>query len=542
MNKKILVFFTLLLFFNLVNAVLIIPPSLSITWSQPSSSTTIIGKYGPNLLVIPKIYCNDGPCNDMQGILEYCLGDSCTNYQTMCYGSASTCSTEPVYVTISSNTYKQNPCTPKDSLSGYYYCWWDLSANYPSYYGQTIELRVKATASNVTNDAYLTGREYYVDSPTTVTLNQPSSNVSKEKGETLTINWTTKNDPEGDNQRSRIYYNPSAYCTPIVNPITYGTVEIYDSAGFQSEGTYSYDWTIPNDITAGEYCVFVQANYVADAVSTVQRITITDPPSISISSPQNNNVFVIGSEINFTANVFDAGLNYTVEWDSNKDLDWKSTNENFSYSGLSIGDHKITLTGFFDKSGNITTKTDSVQISVVPISTDVLGIRYFEIYEPADKILQTTSIRILAKTKIDNFTATDKNVDLNVTLINAETGQRAVDRITGIPYEPFNEKALVPAYSYVQISNYIGLIKLNEGNYKLVVDISEYQPEQNTANNHLTEIVTVTKAVEEIKLSEIEVIILPVIILLILLIINKEKITELIKKKDLTAKKKNNNK
>lgn len=161
--------------------------SLSVLWSSTIPSTTIIGTYSTtNLILMPKAYCNDDPCNNLQLTAEYCLGKTCSNYQPICDKTIEPCLTVPISVKIKFAD-QSNPCINPVYSGSSYYCWWDAAVPVPtSYYGQTIGLRTKATSDTAT--AYSNRVNYYIDSPPTVSLNQPSSQVTVKPGNILPIN------------------------------------------------------------------------------------------------------------------------------------------------------------------------------------------------------------------------------------------------------------------------------------------------------------------------------------------------------------------
>lgn len=373
---------------------------------------------------------------------------------------------------------------------------------------------------------------------------------------------------EGSTQRSVIYYNKSSTdpfaCSPTLQypnqPLYYGTKTIYDSITYKPAGTYTRNWTIPN-ITPGEYCVFVEAYNIANAYSRLQKITVvecdagtqqncttgegcpgiktcqtnslwgscidSDPedmcplilPTANIISPLDNYQFYIGSNIEFKGETTCGHPPCITQWDSNKDLEWHSTEEEFSFSGLKIGDHNISLlvTDRFENKIR-----DSVILSINPVASDVLRINSFEVIPEQDL---TTKSLIQVKANIVNFSLQEKQASAVLVIINAETGQEV--------FRDETQNPLIPAGNSENITYNIdlSLIEIKEENYKVKLDVTIYPPEQNTSNNHETKIITVRKETKKVNLTEIEVIILPAILLFILLIINKEKINELIRKK-----------
>ncbi len=82
-------------------------------------------------------------------------------------------------------------------------------------------------------------------------------------------------------------------------------------------------------------------------------------PEVNISSPPNNSTYWEGDSINFSALITDDGTIQSILW--NSDLDGNIGNSsNFTYSGLTVGEHRITLIVVDDD--NLTTVT---QITVL---------------------------------------------------------------------------------------------------------------------------------------------------------------------------------
>lgn len=117
---------------------------------------------------------------------------------------------------------------------------------------------------------------------------------------------------------------------------------------------------------------------------------------VSIVSPKDTQEFYIGSQIDFNSNIFTSSEEYSIEWDSNKDTNWKRYDKNISYNGLSIGDHNISLT----LTDSVDTKTRvSVIIHIKPITTDVLSVSDFEIIkiDPENRFSVNGKIKVKAR-------------------------------------------------------------------------------------------------------------------------------------------------
>jgi hypothetical protein len=543
MHKRIVLY--LIVFVMLLNAVK--GASLSVEWSQPSKPRTVVGGSG-SLVIIPKVYCQNGPCNDIQITIEYCLGTICTDYQPICYSS---CTNEPISVDLYWNETPENPCNAKYDTGGdFYYCWWWASIPFPDYYGETIKLRAKATSSNA-GTAYATGREYYVDSPPTITLTNPTSKITLGIGNQLPIRWSIGTDPEGDRQRTNASYCKTTY--------PYDCQEIYYTDNLTVPADLEYNWTIPN-IEPREYNIIVKTWFAASATAsqtitiaecnppgTQQNCTTTEgcngtqtcqanytwgscqdnpgdncpAPIATIISPSNGSTFMVGSTIDFKSNIVSYGSPYTVQWDSNKDLDWKSSDENFSSSALSIGDHNISLKADFEIAGfGTVTEIDSVNIRINPIPSDVFAVVSFTV-KPEKNLTRKDSIDVNAV--IANYSSEDLNADVNLLIVNAETGIEVISYV--------NKNIVVKANDSNTVSYNVPLASFGEGNYKVKLNVTEYNKEQNKENNHATKIITVLEESREVKASELSLFFVPLLVIAVLLILNRKRIKEKFKKK-----------
>lgn len=502
MNKKILlvIFFLSLGGFSGGLEAIGELPSLSVEWEQPTAPVTIVGTKSDSLTIIPKVYCTNGPCNDLQLTIEYCLGSSCIDYQPICYSS---CAGEPISVDLySPSPPPQNPCNPRyDSGGDYYYCLWNVYIPFSEQYGQTIRLRAKATSSNALT-AYATGRQYYVDAPPTITLDNPSSKVELQEGDELLIKWSIGSDPEGDNQRTSVDYCMAVY--------PYDCTQIYYSDYLPVPASLEYNWIVPN-IEPGEYNIIARTWYYSEA-SAAQGITIVEctPPgstqdctttegcagiqtcqadntwgtcidsdpfdgcpapstTAEVLSPGDGNYYYIGKEIEFESNISCGNEPCTIQWDSNKDEEWNSTDENFSYSGLSIGDHNITLTVTDSLSE---TASDLVLIHIKPVTTDVFSISDFELIkvEPSDRFAVNGKIRI--KAKVNYFLHESVNAKAFLIISDPRTGQAIYGP------EPF----------------YLSFTKPGYEDYDLNIDLSNYSFQER--ENYKVEFLAVSNYVE----------------------------------------------
>ncbi len=390
MNKKIsliLVFFILIGTTTIAGGIILPPPvdnpSLIAEWYPIWDQTP--ERVGPATFIYFKVKttCNNGPCDNVTATIQCCEGDGCTNYVDMPYPSGS-CGNSGILQTYTETIQDLG------SFSGDKYPKWTLHINFPGAQGHIFNLRIITKGSFIDTN-YLSGMQLEMDNYPGITLNSPSTSETTEVsiGGQLSINWTTT-DLDNDNILSRIYYYP------VGNP---GNTQMIYQSPWQAPGTHSTNWTIP-DVDTGNYYLYVNANdNYTSTNSKNATININPAPSTLsalILSPSDLNNFFIGSTINFKSNIKCGNSPCTVKWDSNKDSEWYSTDENFSYSGLSIGDHNITLTVTDSISE---TATDSVNIKINPITADVLSISDFEIIkvEPNNRFAVNGKIRIKAK-------------------------------------------------------------------------------------------------------------------------------------------------
>jgi len=294
------------------------------------------------------------------------------------------------------------------------------------------------------------------------------------------------------------------------------------------EGNYTYYYACQENIT-----------WTMNEKHSVDfEINFTEGMTVTISKPTDGKEFVIGDNIDFRSLFVDNGFPYTVEWASNLDTDWKSTQENFFSNELSIGNHEITLTSFFEyRSGEdapiqIIEKTDSVNITVIPIPADVFNIISFEVNNstnPGKKI--TTEDEIEIKVKIKNETDNAECSQSKLTIINAETGKTVY-----YLEDPFVDKCvatLVPANGILEKTYSVNLNSegITKDNYKIKFDVMELKKEQNKENNHTSTIISVFDPVREMTATELSVLIIPAILLAVLIILKKKEIKEFIDKK-----------
>jgi len=292
------------------------------------------------------------------------------------------------------------------------------------------------------------------------------------------------------------------------NPLTEGTdCNMPDSSratcelGKLKDGEYTYYYSCYN----GKWSSVQHSEFTVDFLSSLKA---------GILSPENATKAVIGTELNFESQIQNNFFYYTVQWDSNKDFSWGSTKENFSSSGLNIGDHNIAVRAVFETwEGEYFTEEDYVLVRVVPIPADVLGISFFEVLP--ENINTESTIEINAV--IINSSSEEKDANLSLTIIHAETGITA--------FSDSSKNFSIEAGSSENVSYSIDLdselVILQQGNYKINLDLTEYPPEQNTTNNHKTKIISVQEVNPFVAASETKIFLIPMILLAILFMLKK---------------------
>ncbi|MFH1895266.1 MAG: hypothetical protein ABIJ74_01635 [archaeon] len=403
--------------------------TVTLTWRSPT--TTLLRDYNPYPYIALNLVCNTGPCLNLTARLQYCQGINCSNYQNLNITSVPLTGYK-MFSTYPGGTEAYTIASLATGAtwtwgSGYYPAW--MINTYTGSPDTIYRLRMVVTGTNInpTTKYLSTGKSFLMNFPPIATLTAPSNGTSREQGQQLTIAWNTS-DANNDNIRSQLYYAPQSNCT-------LGAGTNFYSTAYQTAGAKTYNWTIPS-IPAGNYCIFVRPDDAPTSTSVVgslygsnsnsRNITITEPPptepetflNASILTPFDGNNFFVGTTISFKSNISSSST-YTVQWDSNKDIGWNPTDENLSYSGLSIGDHNISFTVTTDTN----TTRDSIEISIKPITADVFSISNFELIpvEPAGRFSVNGKIRV--KAKVNYFISEPVNAKAFIIISDATTHQ-----------------------------------------------------------------------------------------------------------------------
>ncbi len=298
---------------------------------------------------------------------------------------------------------------------------------------------------------------------------------------------------------SEINFNPQTQGTDCNMPdSSRATCEL----GKLKDREYEYYYSCNNDL----WSPVRNVKFTIDFLSSLKAIVV---------SPENRIESVIGTELNFESRTENNFFDYSVQWDSNNDFGWGGRKENFSSSGLSIGDHNIAFRAVFETGEReYFVAEDYVLVMVVPIPADVLGISSFEIIPENINTESTIEINIA----IINSSSEKKDANLSLEIIHAETGITA--------FSDSSKNFSIEAGSSENVSYSINLdselVILQQGNYKINLDVTEYPPEQNTANNHKTKIISVYEVNPFVEASETKIFLIPIVLFAIMLILKKK--------------------
>ncbi len=277
--------------------------------------TSIIGEQSYRTAKV-RVQCNDGPCEGVNAILEYCQGASCSNYVPI----PSSSSGNPLYISSGSSTISLTTI----SSGSYKYAIWSstIKKGSTAVEGQQYNLRLRVTSTNAAQ-ATVTGKYFYMNYLPLVVLNQPTGTQTIEIGQNLLIDWTTI-DPDGDLSGidSAVYYAPKDSCDTLHQTL------IHSSTG--NPGTYQYNW--PVNIAPGEYCLYVHVgdDYESFAMTEKVYLTVIVPPCSGslvsfILEPADNSGVYEGQSFNFNAKTTSPTLPYcstdlTFEYDKGSGL------------------------------------------------------------------------------------------------------------------------------------------------------------------------------------------------------------------------------
>jgi len=289
----------------------------------------------------------------------------------------------------------------------------------------------------------------------------PYEITEKEKLD-VTVKITCDGIAECENVTAKIQYCIGASCSSYINMTdkTQGLQieNIKKDPTTQNLGDFSGEKTVDWGIQwpEAEYGqtyklkIIATATGLEDASLTGRELIMETPESsVSITSPSNGSTFFVGSSIDFNSEIVSAlGTSYSVKWDSNKDIYWNHSEENFFSSELNIGDHNITIT----LTEGIIEKKDSIIISIKPVTNDVFSITEFGIIkvEPIDRYSVNGKIRVQAK-------------------LNYYLNQPIQGKAFLIISDAVTHKAIYGPSAY-----YIDFDSADSAEYDLLIDLSNY--------------------------------------------------------------------
>ncbi|WP_074407874.1 Ig-like domain-containing protein [Aquimarina megaterium] len=185
----------------------------------------------------------------------------------------------------------------------------------------------------------------------TVSITSPSDNSSFQEGASVTI---SANAADADGTVSKVeFYNGST------------------KLGEDTSSPYEYVW---QNVSAGNYAITVKAtdNQGASTTSSVINITVNGvnntPPTVAITSPNNNDSFNEGTSISITANASDSDGTITkVEFFNGTTKLGEDTSSPYAYtiSNASVGNY--TLTAKATDNGGATSTSSAISISVTTV-------------------------------------------------------------------------------------------------------------------------------------------------------------------------------
>ncbi|WP_025666400.1 Ig-like domain-containing protein, partial [Aquimarina megaterium] len=185
----------------------------------------------------------------------------------------------------------------------------------------------------------------------TVSITSPNNNSSFQEGASVTI---SANASDADGTVSKVeFYN--------------GNTKL----GEDVSSPYEYVW---QNISAGNYAITAKAtdNQGASTTSSVISITVNGvnntPPTVTITSPNNNDSFSEGTSISVTANASDSDGTITkVEFFNGATKLGEDTSSPYAYTISNASAGNYTLTAKATDNGGATSTSSSISISVTTV-------------------------------------------------------------------------------------------------------------------------------------------------------------------------------
>jgi len=195
--------------------------------------------------------------------------------------------------------------------------------------------------------------EISIGVPPQVIITSPSDGSSFVHGEAVSLSGNVSDENDGVLPDSAIEWNSSI-------------------DGFLGNGT---DITIYS-LSIGEHMIALLATNsvgLSSKDSVLVNIELSQPPTVSITSPSNGSDFELGDMISFSGSVIDdideVIPDANIEWQSSID-GFLGFGSNISNNSLSVGTHRITLNAT-DSDGNL--GADSIQIEIGQLELSVVA-------------------------------------------------------------------------------------------------------------------------------------------------------------------------
>jgi RHS repeat-associated protein len=167
-----------------------------------------------------------------------------------------------------------------------------------------------------------------------------------------------------------VYIAPAAITITANATDTDGTitqVDFYNGAtkiGTATAAPYAYTWT---SVPAGSYTLTAVAtdNLGLATTSTAISVTVDTPPSISLTAPANNAVYIAPAAITLTANAADSDGTITqVDFYNGGTLIGSATAAPYTFAWTNVVAGSYSLTAVATDNNNVTTTSAAVAITV----------------------------------------------------------------------------------------------------------------------------------------------------------------------------------
>ena len=279
-----------------------------------------------------------------------------------------------------------------DTTSPYSFAWTNVPAG-------SYSLTAKATDSTGAT-ATSAARSIKVNAPPTVNLTAPANNAVFNSGSTIALAATAA-DSDG----------------------TISKVEFFRGAtliGSDTTSPYSFNWT---NVAAGTYVLTAKATDSNAAVTTsaAVNITVDTPPTVSITAPANNAVFLPATNVTVTASAADAdGTVASVDFLDGATLVGSVVAPGpftTTLSNLAAGTHTLTARATDNLGRSTTSAAVAIRVDAAPTVS---------ITSPANNAVFTPPANI-------TVTATAADTDGTVMKVDFFDGATLVGTVNGAP-------------------------------------------------------------------------------------------------------------